>query len=404
MRNVKGMIRFSGIIIALVLGLPSNLFSQVKFIEVETSADMEEARAKAADGDMMLFVDVYTTWCSPCKLMDREVYTDRTVAEVMNANFVNVRIDGEADFGRKYAAEQSLTGYPTMFVFGPSGDPVGRLIGFRPAGEMVTALRGIIVNYESLKTFRSQYAEGIITAEAFREYIELVREMGNEQEAEKLAGQYIKEHIDADLSDNDIRVVAFYMDLDDPWWKIFITEPDRIRLVLGAEYMPAMEKIYHNSLVKAVENENIGLISRMANELSPLIEKEGIRSWDLRSLPFIQYYYYTDQYEELVSYVDRRFSSDRKGDHRWLFGAASQIVDMDQQNRNLTLMHKVEEWFQVCIGYEENFDYYFYHGIALYFQQEPVKARISFNKASELASTDDEKAMVSQVLGYVNSW
>jgi thiol-disulfide isomerase/thioredoxin len=396
------MIGFSGIImIALTLGLTPALFSQVEFIEVVTPADMDEAREKAAKGDLMLFVDVYATWCGPCKVMDREVYSDRTVAEVMNASFVSVRMDGETDFGRKYAAEQGLTGYPSMFVFDPSGDPVGRLIGFRPAGEMVTALRGMIVNHKALKTFRSQYTEGELTAEAFREYIELVREMGNEQEAEKLAGQYIKERIDTDLSDNDIRVVAFYMNLDDPWWKAFTSDPDRIRQVLGDEFVPAMEKVYHHSLVKAVESEDISLISRIANELSPLIEREAVRTWDLRSLPFIQYYYYTNQYEKLVSYVDQRFSSDRKGDHRWLFGAATQIIDMDQQYRDLSLMKKGEEWLRICIGYEENFDYYFYLGMALYFQQEPVKARGVFHKASELASTDEEKAMVIQVLGYI---
>ena len=71
----------------------------------------------------------------------------------------------------------------------------------------------------------------------------------------------------------------------------------------------------------------------MANELSPLVEDERNRPVDLKSMPFIQYYYYTGQLEELIDYIDARFAADRKDDHRWLFGAASQVVDMDQQSQ-----------------------------------------------------------------------
>ena len=230
-----------------------------------------------------------------------------------------------------------------------------------------------------------------------------VREMGNGEKAEKLAGEYIKKQMGETLSDNDIRVVAFYMDLEDPWWPGFTTDPDRIQRVLGEDYLPAMEIIYNNTLEKAVGQESITLISRMANELSPLVETAQPASWDLRSLPFLQYYYYTEQVEELITYVDRRFASDRKGDHRWLFGAASQIIDMDQQQQTPELLEKGEEWFSTCIGLEHQYDYYFYHGMVLFFQQDRQGAITSFETASTLTTTNEERAMIEQVLRYVNS-
>ena len=67
------------------------------------------------------------------------------------------------------------------------------------------------------------------------------------------------------LSDNDIRVVAFYMDMDDVWWDGFSSDEERLRRVLGEDYMIAMEKIYNNTLVKAVDENRIDLISKMAN-------------------------------------------------------------------------------------------------------------------------------------------
>ncbi len=227
--------------------------------------------------------------------------------------------------------------------------------------------------------------------------------MGNDEEAERLAGDYIKKKLgEGELSDSDIRVVAHYMDLEDPWWPMFTTEYDRVKRVLGSEYIPALEKIYNNTLRKAVEQENIVLISRMANELSPLLEEERNSQVDLKSMPFIQYYYYTGQLEELFVYIDARFAADRKDDHRWLFGAASQVVDMDQQTQTPEILEKAKEWFSICIEFDEQYDYYFYQGMVLLFSQKIDDSRTSFERASELATTDEQRLMIDQVLNYIN--
>jgi hypothetical protein len=107
--------------------------------------------------------------------------------------------------------------------------------------------------------------------------------------------------------------------------------------------------------------------------------------------------------DELIQYIDGRFSSDRIGDHRWLYGAASQITDMDQQYLTEALLTKGVEWFQACIDLEEQFDYYFYHGMVLYFLRQQDQAKSSFQKAETLATDDEERQMVAQVLQFVNS-
>jgi hypothetical protein len=166
--------------------------------------------------------------------------------------------------------------------------------------------------------------------------------------------------------------------------------------------MLAMEKIYNKSLVKAVDEERIDMISKIANELTPFVEDET-SSWDLRSLPFIQFYYYSDKIDELIAYIDNRFQTDRKGDHRWLFGAASQITNMDQQYRTPELLKKESEWFSDCILLEEHFDYYFYQGTVLFFLKDTEKAKDAFLKAENLASTEEQRESVEQVLGYINN-
>lgn len=387
-------------LILVLMGLPFVLQAQVEFAEVRSLEEMEAAQKKASDQQLMLFVDVYATWCGPCKMMDQEVYTDPSVATYMEENFVSVRMDGESDYGRIYAAAQELQGYPSMFVFSKNGEPVSRIVGFTPAEELVSSLQGTVEGYKEIQVYQTKYQRGTLEKEEFAAYIASLREMGNQKEAERLSDEYMEKIMGEKLSDNDIRVVAYHMDLEDAWWPEFASDPERLRKVLGEDYMLAMEKIYNASLVKAVDKDKIEIISKMANELAPLVEAETI-SWDLRSLPFIQYYYYTNQVEELTDYVDRRFESDKKDDHRWLYGAASQITDMDQQYRTPALLNKEVEWFEACLALEEHFDYYFYHGMVKLLLQKPDEAKASFVKAEALASTDEQRDMIGQVMGFI---
>lgn len=389
-------------IAVLLLALPLLLSAQVKFVEVTTLQEMEALQQKASDQQLMLFVDVYATWCGPCKTMDREVYTDPTVAEYMNANFVSVRMDGESDYGRVYAAAQELEGYPSMFIFSRDGEPVSRVIGFTPAEQLLSSLKATVEGYKEIRIYQAKYQRGSLEEDEFSAYITALRSMGNQKEADKLSKEYMEKLIEDKLSDNDISVVAYLMDLEDQWWDEFSSDPDRLRRVLGEDYMLAMEKIYNASLVKAIEEDNISLISKMSNELTPLVEEET-SSWDLRSLPFIQYYYYTDKLDDLISYVDQRFASDKKEDHRWLYGAASQITDMDQQYRTEELLNKELEWFSMCLDLEEHFDYYFYQGMVLLFLQRMDESRESFQKAESMASTDEQKEMIGQVMGFMQN-
>ena len=121
-------------------------------------------------------------------------------------------------------------------------------------------------------------------------------------------------------------------------------------------------------------------------------------------MPFIQYYYYTGQFEELIGYIDTRFAADRKDDHSWLFGVASQVVDMDQQSQTPELLEKAREWFSMCIALEEQYDYYFYQGMVLLFRQKMADSRASFENALELATQMSSVIMIEQVFKYINSY
>ncbi len=56
---------------------------------------VEDAQAKAKKTPKPLFVDVYTNWCGPCKMLDRNTFSDPKLADYVNKNFYPVKFNAE---------------------------------------------------------------------------------------------------------------------------------------------------------------------------------------------------------------------------------------------------------------------------------------------------------------------
>ncbi|HMZ23915.1 MAG TPA: DUF255 domain-containing protein, partial [Saprospiraceae bacterium] len=54
---------------------------------------------KAKKEKKLIYLDAYTSWCGPCKMMKKNVFPDAAVGEYFNANFVNAQIDMEKGEG-----------------------------------------------------------------------------------------------------------------------------------------------------------------------------------------------------------------------------------------------------------------------------------------------------------------
>jgi thioredoxin-related protein len=58
-----------------------------------TSGSWEEIKAKAQQENKLIFVDLYFQGCMPCAEMDKRVFPDSTVSDVLNSHFVNFKTD-----------------------------------------------------------------------------------------------------------------------------------------------------------------------------------------------------------------------------------------------------------------------------------------------------------------------
>lgn len=89
----------------------------------------DEALAKAKQENKILFVDVYTSWCAPCKMVAKTVFPQEKVGNYYNQHFINYQLDGEKGNGPDVVKKYGVKAYPTFLFINGDGDMVYRFAG-----------------------------------------------------------------------------------------------------------------------------------------------------------------------------------------------------------------------------------------------------------------------------------
>ncbi len=98
----------------------------------------EDGMKQAKADGKPLMVDVFATWCGPCKKLDADVFSRPDVGE-LSKQFVAVKVDG--DQRPDLVTALKVSGYPTTLFLTADGKELGRVRGAVNYQEMLGTMR-----------------------------------------------------------------------------------------------------------------------------------------------------------------------------------------------------------------------------------------------------------------------
>jgi thiol:disulfide interchange protein DsbD len=107
----------------------------------EKSWDSAFSRAKS-EGKPVL-VSFEAEWCVWCKKLDSTTYRDTAVMSLISDSMVPLILDVDGA-GQAISDAHGVESLPTVLVFSPSGEEVGRINGYLPPGRFVEVMHEIL--------------------------------------------------------------------------------------------------------------------------------------------------------------------------------------------------------------------------------------------------------------------
>ena len=149
----------------------------------------QEALNKAKAENKLIFMDCYTSWCGPCKMLARDVFTDPDVAKFFNEHFVNVKFDMEKGEGVMLKDKYEVHAYPTLNFIDAQGELQHCIVGSMEVEDFLKEAQRAI-DGKGLIALTKEYEAGNREPEFVISYLKALGDAYKPAEAEKVCLEY----------------------------------------------------------------------------------------------------------------------------------------------------------------------------------------------------------------------
>ena len=151
---------------------------------------MEEAFKKAEAENKLVFVDLYTSWCGPCKKVAKYIFPQQKIGQYYNSHFVNCKLNAENGEGKELAEKFKVKSYPTFLYLKQNGELVYTFSGAKDVKGFITEAEKVnaVAPYGGWGKMQEAYQSGTKDSELLWDYYELV----GEHEKQDVLIKYLK--------------------------------------------------------------------------------------------------------------------------------------------------------------------------------------------------------------------
>lgn len=247
---------------------------------------LEQASVKAKAEKKLIFMDAYTTWCGPCKMMAREVFPQAKVGEAMNPKFISVKIDMESAYGAPLAKRLQVTAFPTFIIFNEDAQEIGRFLGGSNADEFLKKIEEKSKDNSSAQ-LEERWKSGDRDPQFLKQYLATLSAAYKTTEASAVAEALLDGKAETFAADSTLCQI-FMRNIINPFSPSFIytaQHPDVLAAALGNQ-MPVQMKIrnvlgnYQRQLINEQEDGTVSLDQAQFDKFVALLNTLNVSDAD----------------------------------------------------------------------------------------------------------------------------
>jgi thiol-disulfide isomerase/thioredoxin len=376
--------------------------SQINFFK----GSWQDALAKAKAEQKPIFVDFYTDWCGPCKMMSKTVFTDKDVADYYNKNFIALKINAEQE---EQALVQSvgITAYPSLFYFAADGNVITKNVGalrakeFKQFGESVL---GMMETVKKLPEIKAAYDKNPKDAAATSAYLKALVLSNKMVEAEPIALAYIPTIAEKDLEkpDNWELVSRFVKDFSSREFQYVLNNPKNFLNSYG-------EEAYGNFVYSAMDfNLAKAVKAKDSTQLEPIKKAFAAFNQQMGSEQPADYYNLLVElfYYKSLGNQARYFDVLQTQTDKYLLKNGNEltrrILEVLQTFNGAKELNKAAEWAKILLKLEDNAVANYTYASILLKQGNKTEAKTYAEKAKSLNQEPQMTQYIEQLLGEIN--
>jgi thiol-disulfide isomerase/thioredoxin len=250
----------------ITLGVCTSAYAQEQTGMDFRHGSYKEVLAESKKTGKLVFIDSYTSWCAPCKWMEKNVFINDTVAEFYNKHFINYKIDMEKGEGPELRKRYGVQVFPTYLFVDSKGELVHKATSRMEVPAFIEEGKKAMDPKRSFTALEKKFEAGKMDKADLLQYALILRNINRQKGdsvSELLVTQLKDKELDSELGWKTIE--AFAWSEQDRLGKYFLAHKDNYEKKFGAEGVQKLETRLTNSAMYAMirNKDSVGFFKRL---------------------------------------------------------------------------------------------------------------------------------------------